>query len=278
MPDRTVAVQVRSPTLGAILPLVSRLGPANDTKIELEGSVLETAIVTFIGAFAGAILGYGTNVLFHRTSRPRIEVFGFVWRPGRQDSRYSHEIDQGDLLKFWFRLKGRTNPGTSALEISYYPTQESTDPTISVFAKWDETANPETEIRRDDGSITRVFSSDRVPATYFLPIRKDRIYTIPIIWAQPPRDNPEEGSIIRAKMLLFSGWWFDPQRPRPISVASVSRTGRIELILSGEGLQWQKSFSVADVIARSLDLADANSDAYQTELSRILPRTHRWKE
>ncbi len=243
-----------------------------------KGGNLETIIPTFVGAFLGALLGYFTNVVYYYRSRPRVGVFGFVWRPGVRGSRYKHELDQGDLLKFWFRLKGRTSPGTSTLEIVYYPTEQSRRPEVSVFAKWDETASPEMDLRREDGTFERSFMSDRVPVTYFLALRIGRVYTVPILWAQPPVSQSEYQSeeATRSKMLIFSGWWFDPQRPRPPAVASVSREGRIELILSGEGLRWEHSFTVADLLDRTRDLANAESDSNQSELAEVLPLQYIW--
>lgn len=213
-------------------------------------------------------------------------MFGFVWRPGSRGSSYQHSIDlyrhlidEGDLLKFWFRLKGRTSPGSSTLELTYYPTEGSTRPAVSVFAKWDETANPEEEIRREDGKIERTFRGNRVPATYFLPLRTGRIYTVPVAWARPPayeREDPTNSTEIRSEMLLFSGWWFDPQRPRPWPVQSISRIGRIQLILSGEGLHWSHSFSVAELVDTTEDLIGAESDAHQADVSQVLPRSYVW--
>jgi len=243
---------------------------------------LDTTILTFMSAFLGAFLGYLTNMIYYYRSRPRIEVFGFVWRPGTEESRHKHKIDQGDLLKFWFRLKGRTSPGACTLEIIYYPTKRSERPEVSVFAKWDETANPEMELRKEDGTIERLFRGDRVPATYFLALRIGRVYTVPILWAQP-RAEDRSGEAARSRMLIFSGWWFDPswwsdpQSPRPRPVANVSQEGRIELILSGEGLRWERSFAVAEILDTTNDLAHAESDARQADISEVLPLRYIWK-
>jgi hypothetical protein len=244
--------------------------------------VSSDVIATLVGALLGALLGYWTNYWFQLRSRPRVKCFGFIWRPG-VESRYKHPFDEGDLLKFWFVLNGRSSPGFSSLELVYTPPPSATSrAAISVFAKWDETANPLAEVRSED-DVQRTFFADRVPATYFIPLRNGRIYTIPVVWGTPAArtainsDNPLRDAVAqKTELLLFSGWWFDPQRPRPYYVPSVAEDGHLKLILNGEGLCWQREFSVKELVHGSQPVERGESDTRQEALKNLLPEHHRW--
>jgi hypothetical protein len=244
----------------------------------------EAILSTFFGSIIGAYFGYWTNYFYQRTSRPRVTEFGFLWRPGNTPS--PHPWDKGDLLKFWFRLGGRNSPGSSSLEIVYIP-PDSTLQTenISVFAKWDEAPNPTSEQRLSTGDVIRVFYADRVPATYFLPLRLGRVYTVPILFGTPPiyrnlaNGIPQcDTAATKDSLLLFSAWWFDPRRPRPYLVPEVEKAGKLRLVLIGDGLLWERAFSIESLVRRSDVLQRAESDSRQQYLSTVLPCKHQWKE
>jgi hypothetical protein len=213
-----------------------------------------------------------------------VSYFGFIWRPG-VESKYRHSFDEGDLLKFWFSLKGRSSPSFSSLELVYTPPALA-EPrvAISVFAKWDETANPLTEQRAATGEVERIFFADRVPATYFIPLRNGRVYTVPVVWGRPAARNSVTSNIPmrdaianKSELLLFSGWWFDPQRPRPFFVPSISQDGHLKLILNGEGLYWEQEFLVRDLVCLSEPVERGESDTRQETLKNLLPQHHQWK-
>lgn len=233
------------------------------------------------GSVLGAFLGYWTNHLYQIKSRPKIASYGFLWRPG-VDSRYEFPFDDGDLLKFWFVLNGRSSPGASSIELVYKPSETDASP-VSVFAKWDEAANPIAEERTEDG-FTRSFFADRVPSTYFIPLRIGRLYTIPVIWGTPPvrkvmGPDMRMSDAVKQKeeLMLFSGWWFDPQRPRPYFVPTVSRDGKIKIILNGEGLHWEDEFLIQDLVGGAALVERGESDTRQELLRHYLPENFQWK-
>ncbi|MCA1606172.1 MAG: hypothetical protein LC775_12035, partial [Acidobacteria bacterium] len=246
---------------------------------------VEAILATLFGSIFGAYLGYWTNLFYQRASRPKVMKFGFLWRPGRALSR--HPWDEGDLLKFWFQLGGRNSPRASSLEIVYIPpgsTLEEGD-SVSVFGKWDESPNPVAEQVLSNGTVIRTFYADRVPATYFLPLRLGRVYTVPVLFGAPPMRErvanglPESGAAAtKDSLLLFSAWWFDPTRPRPDLVPEVEAEGKLRLVLAGDDLLWEREFPIGSIVRRSGVVDRAESDARQQHLSTVLSSRCQWPD
>jgi hypothetical protein len=234
-------------------------------------------VAAFVGAVLGGVASYLVAITFFYRSRPRPQEWGWLWRPGNEGSPYEHEIDEGDLLKFWFRLKGRSSPGTTSLEIIYTP-QDGKE-VVSVFAKWDERANPESETRGPEGP-RRTFHADRVPDTYYLPVSLGRIYTVPIVWRTPRHAYDDRGDDIvwvgsrpsNEQLLLFSGWWFDTSTARPSIVPTLCEDAFVDLVLSGSGFHWEQRFELKELVEKSPPILDAESDAAQEKLQRRLRR------
>jgi hypothetical protein len=207
------------------------------------------------GAIGGAIgfaASSGATLWLQSRHSPEVEPVGFFRRPGYRG---------GDLHKFAFRLNGRTAPGLCSIELTYRPTDGRP---VSVLAKWDETANPWATLLVSDGSIKRVFSAERVPDTYFQPLHIGRYYTVPLVHECAEDDR-----------LLFSGWWFDPEQPDP-PVARVDG-GELDIALTGAGLHWEDTFSIEEVCGGER-LDEADSDARQQDLKRLLDSKHRRRD
>jgi hypothetical protein len=114
-------------------------------------------------------------------------------------------------------------------------------------------------------------------------LRNGRVYTVPVVWGTPAAYKRTSGDVtleeaVREKdaLLLFSGWWFDPQRPRPYLVPEVASTGSIKVILSGEEFHWQQEFPVGRLAEESRPVERGESDARQETLIDLLPEQHMW--
>lgn len=246
--------------------------------------ILDAVIFTLVGSLVGAFLGYWTNYIYQKRSAATVSEFGFIWRPGEPNSVQSFDV--GDFVKLWFSLEGRTSPGDCSIELVYTPSSaQAGDDEVTVFAKWDEAPDPTDTSYHPSGAVERTFYGDRVPATYFLPLRLRRLYTVPVLWATPAAymavdDDREQSDIIKDKdeILLFSAWWFDPRRPRPYPVREVLRDGKLKVILTGDDLTWEREFLIEDLIEGAGVVRWADSDARQSQLKQILSAGHVWPE
>ena len=168
--------------------------------------------IDLASALIGGIIGLILIEVWDWIRRPKVKALGVV----------QVNINFGILYKLKFKIMGKQHPGICELKIEW--------DNKSVNAKWDEAPNP---LQNDDMNN---FRSELVPATFYQPLFLNKEYTIPIIH----RDKNENLSI-------FSGWWFGRNAgygPNP----DITEGNKITLILSGNNLEWKKSFKVKDIV------------------------------
>ena len=159
---------------------------------------------------AGGVVGFLLVFLVDWVRKPRVRFLGFV--PVASNA--------GTLHKLRFKIWGFQTPGLSSLNIEWC--------CRNVFAKWDETPNPQ-----EEGESTK-FRPELVPSTYYQPLFCGKEYTIPIIIESHGKHD------------IFSGWWFGRKSgygPDP----AIEPTAQIRLTLTGAGLSWSKPFSLSQI-------------------------------
>lgn len=190
-----------------------------------------------VGALLGGVVGYGVNSSQVWLSRPRVKRYGFAKRVP--------EFEGGYLHKLWFELTGKVAPGLCSLDV----THQAPDGTErGTFAKWDETAQPFDSEGR--------FWPEMAPASYQHVLHLERIYTVPIAIE------------FEDKFYLFNSWWYGRSR-FPEVLHEISRVGLIKLSLTGQNLNWKRSFPVREVLGGP-EFEGFESDSKQSRVRRLV--------
>jgi hypothetical protein len=167
--------------------------------------MLATLSVDAPGLVLGALSGLGVSYLVAWLWRPRVRHTGFC----------VSDYQGGVLYKLVFEVKGRTPPGTCAVEIRWPGNTRGIRDWERTFAKWDETAIP-----LSNGE----FRQELVPSTYFQPLIPNREYAVPVLY------RSSDGNLV-----VFSGWWYGFPTHKPYS--AVEPTWRLLMTLSGTNLR-----------------------------------------
>lgn len=180
--------------------------------------------IDLLAALAGGLTGLALVEIWDRIRKPKLEYKFFKWK----------KVNFGYLLKIHFKLVGKQHPGICQLEIKWNDK--------SVFAKWDETANPikEDNLEKDtEGDwVPEKFIPEAVPSTYYQPLFLKKEYSVPLLYSKQ-KDSQE--------FEIFSGWWFGRKEGYGPNI-KVNKDTQMTLILSGSNFEWKETIKIDDIL------------------------------
>lgn len=168
--------------------------------------------IDLLGVLLGGVVGLLLVELWEYIKKPKIQFLGFL------SSKFN---SGGELIKIKFRIKGKSSPGVCQIELKWNKK--------NVKAKWDESPNP---LENDD---FEKFKPELVPSTYYQQLFLNKEYMVPVLHK---KDSSE--------LSVFSGWWYGQPNygPNP----SIKFNDNLVISISGNNLEWCKSFSVGNEI------------------------------
>ncbi len=175
--------------------------------------------IDLAAALVGGIIGLLLVLFWNWLTKPRVLCWNYRF--------IEEKVNFGTLYKIRLRVWGLRSPGFCEFQIHWCGNM--------VRGKWDDLPNP---LRKDN---PEKFEPAYVPQTFFLPLMIGEQYSIPIIHKNKS-----------GRLTIFSGWWFGrnlslPYGPDP----EVNNKTPLKLILKGNDLNWQKNFTVEEIINKS---------------------------